>query len=613
MADIVDRPGSIRRFIRPAADHPILLAWAGVTTVLVASWTLGFSPNSDLDDLLKLVKIRSFLSNGAWFDQTIPGILQPEPFVSHWPRLLDLPYALLAWAVAPLTDPGMGLTIAAFAVPLLLLLPALVSYRKIVGALGFRRPNAAFVLALIPALRAFFEFAPDRIDYHNIQIVLVLASIALTFSEKRLAAAVNGAVAALAMAMSIEFALVFALVMAVHAVEFIFGDEDGRRRLGQFGATLAVTALLAYAATVAPGSYGAVACDSYSTPHLVAFLVAGATFAGAAAVGHASLSRLLRALLIVIPAVLGLVLLLGFFPQCLAGPYAGLTPYLRDVWLLEIPQERSLFARPEFVLSADMASVTLLLVGAAAPAAVVTVGGVRDRNFVLFALFALLAMLQAIFYFRYVRYLPIFAAPGLLLALAALFPGLGAKRAMLANRFRNGASPSVAPLAPGLFVSAALISYHAVIPAAIGQPTGAGLAESCDVEAIAADWPAGARIMAPPAIGIQLLPNLSGVTVVAVPYHTGAPGVERAYRFLDPATDDPRAMLDDARATHVAVCAWPGEPSAALEKQYPFAVGLMNGLAPAWLVECPAGRKSPLRIYRYAAAAGAGQSCPTER
>jgi hypothetical protein len=87
-------------------------------------------------------------------------------------------------------------------------------------------------------------------------------------------------------------------------------------------------------------------------------------------------------------------------------------------------------------------------------------------------------------------------------------------------------------------------------------------------------------------------------------------GVEQAYRFLDPATADPRAVLNAARATHVAVCAWRAEPLPELAARYPFAATLIEGRLPSWLVECAGSEASPLRIYRYRNVGQPELACP---
>jgi hypothetical protein len=594
---------------RSTANGPVLWAWAAVSAMLVIGWLFGISPNADLDDAMKLLKIRHFLDSGLWFDQTVPGILQPEPFLSHWPRILDLPYALPAWALSPLIGPHAALGVATFTVPLLLLLPALALLRRIVGAFGFERPDAVFALALIPAARALFEFSPGRIDYHNIDIVLLLASVVLTLSRRPCAALLNGATIALALAVSLEFAPFFGLVMAIHAFEFARGDDGATSRLRLMGAGLAGAAILAYAAIEPPARYGVAACDVYSAPHLVALCLAGATFAAASAIVSERRFWLLRSAAIALPGAAALALLAALYPQCLAGPYANLGAYVREAWLLAIPQERSLLARPDFVLSASIVSAAILFVGALSTAILAAVQRPRNRDMIVLALTSLLALALAIAYSRYLRYLPLFAAPGLVLALASLSPELRRRGALLARATAEKLPSPLIFFAPGLLVTAGLIGFHLARPAEVSIEPAATYAGSCGLDDLPRQtWPEGARVMAPPVVGMTLLENGANASVVAVPFHTAAWGVERAYRFLDPATADPRAILDQSRATHVAICAWRGTPPAELSTRYGFAATLMEGRPPPWLEECATDAASPLRIYRYPG--GGGAKCP---
>ena len=617
MADVVDRLGAIPRSwaSRSIGRRPVLWAWLFVAAFLASCWFVNISPSRDLDDILKLMKIRAYLEAGSWFDRSVPGVLQPELFESHWPRLLDLPYALATWLFAPFVGRSAALAAAIFVVPLLLLLPAVASFRRIVAGLAFERPQAVFLLALMLSAQTLFEFEPGRIDYHNVQIVLLLAVIALTFIRSARASMASGAIIALAMATSLEFAMFFALVMAIHATEFVRGDEGSGLRLGAFGGALATTALLAYPIIVAPGSYGRVACDSHSPPHLLALVLAGAAFAAAAGIGRRTTSPYVRALAVMLPGVATAALLAALFPQCLAGPYAGVDAYVRDVFLGDIDQERSLFARPDFVLSRNMISAAILFIGATAPTVVAIANRFRDRNLLLLALFALLGLVQSVLYFRYFRYVPILAAPGLILVISVLASGLRVRGALLAGRFSSFLPSPAAMVAPGLLLAAGLVAFQLVTPAPARILTAGSYAGSCDLDAVGNyAWPQGARVMAPPLVGITLLPGMQpGTAVVAIPFHTGSAGLERAYRLLDPATADPRAVFDASLATHVAICAWRDEPPAEIGTRYPFAALLMEGKAPGWLTECPTDENTSIRVYRYSAGGAARQTCPALR
>jgi hypothetical protein len=590
---------------------PVICTWIALALLLAAFTALGFRLNGDLDDLLKLHEIRHVLATGDFFDKTLPGILQPEPFVTHWPVFADLPYVAFAALIMPLTGAEAALAIACYAVPLLLLGPALYFFFRIVAATGFAHPKIVLPLAAIFAFRSFSEFAPGRVDYHNLEVLLLLASLSLTLSPNRLAPYTNGFVTALALAISLEFALFFALAMAIHAADFVLPTRDGESRMSAFGLALASTAVVLFAATVPVTAYSVAACDTYSAPHLMAVVCAGASFVAAPALSRQHGSPAARTAVLVVLAAASVAALVYLFPQCLGGPYAGLSEYVRSNWLDRIGQEKSLFERTDFLLSSSILSMTVLFVGALAPAMVAIGGRGRNRALVIFALFSLLALAHAIFYFRYSRYLPMFSGLGLAFVFAAFAPASSKFAGLMRNRASMLPQAKHFLIVPGIALMRAMGPAHLLVASDEPPLTAAEIADGCELSTVGAfDWPEGTRALSPPLIGIHLLSSQPGQAVVAIPFHAAAPGVERAYRFLDPSTADPRTMLDAVQATHVAVCAWRAEPLPELAARYPFAAALMEGRPPSWLAQCPAGEASPLRIYRYRNAGQPELACP---
>jgi hypothetical protein len=608
--DVAEGHG-LRRFL---VRHSVFAAWAAMALFLVLCHLVGYSPASDLDDLLKQVEIRNFLETGAWFDRTIPGILQPEPFASHWPRLVDLPYAAVAAPLGFLIGRESALSAASFAVPLLLLWLALYFYRRVIGELESERPSELFLMTLLPAAPAFFEFAPDRIDYHNLELVFLFCSLWLAMDRRAAASAANGIVVAFAFGMGLEFAVFYAAVMAAYAVDFLMERTGAERRLALFGTALACTGLFVFLIIVPPGHYGTVTCDTYSAPHLFALACAGLSFAAAGYLARKPGSFRLRAVALAIPAGLALAGLVYLFPECHGGPFSAVSRYVMTNWVGHILQDKSLLHRPDVVLSPQIGGVALVLVGAAAMVAV-GLKAPRSRNLVLFAAFTLLALLHGYFLIRYFRYLGFFAGPGLVLTLAALLNRARAPGGILAGALMARLPSAPAMLAPGVLLVAVTIGSYFIRHVPRNTPaSGAEFAGDCDpTQSTRLEWPRGAGIFAPPTLGIQILAaEPSGpATIVATPHHPAWRGIERVYRFLDPRTPDPRQYLDQSRATHVVVCAWHGRPLAKLEKSYPLTAALTEGSPPAWLVECPLPASSPIRVYRYPSAGGAADACPT--
>jgi len=592
-----------------ASGAPVLiLVWLAFCILLTAMWMAGHSPHGDVDDLLKAREVRLLVDTGDIFGRTIPGILQPEPFVSHWPWIVDLPYAAVALVLRPFTGEPAALSAAFFAVPLLLLAPTLVLLRSIVGRLGFDHPDIVFLVSALPLLGMVGEFEPGRIDYHNLQMLLLAACVRLLLAPGLRTALLNGVLAALAMAIGLELALFFLLVMAILSLEFVFGGRDAARRLQAYGLGLAAAAGGLFFVVVSPANYGVAFCDRYASPLTLALIAAGCSFIAVPALaGRAGPAG--RIALLAACAAASATVLAALFPECLAGPYGALPDYVRGNWLARLDQEKSLFARPDFVLSNDMAYKGLAMVGALASLGAAWALRWRDRAWTIQCLFAVLATAHAVLYFRYLRFVPMFAGPGLAYALAlALPPGLGRWLAGTASR---ASTVRLAPLMPGLALVAALVGFHLVVRPQDARLDAVETAAACDLSKLGTyRWPAGARVLAPPLVGIYLT-DRSSVDVVAVPFHAGAPGIERAYRFFDPATADPQGVAREAAATHVAVCAWRGQRLQRLESAFPLTAALIQGQPPVWLSQCPDAPSALLRVYGITGADGKAPACPT--
>ena len=592
------------RFPFPAVICFVLLALYMI--VLTAS---GSPLNRDADDLIKLHELRTFLATGNIFDRTLPDILQPEPYVSHWPWIADLPYALVAWPLVPVLGFGAALSVASYAVPLLLLAPALWFYTRLVVAVGFNDILLPLFFAVSFAVAGFFEFAPNRIDYHNLQIMLFFAALVLALSRHRHAAFANGLVVASALAISFEFVIFHALVLGVYAFDFVFDKEGGATRLRNFGVGLLVGAPVLFVAIVPPSAYLSGQCDSYSAPYALSLALAGAAFIGLPTAARRC-GRITRGLMLCGLAVASMAIVLKLYPQCAGGPYGEMSARLREVALAYIPQEKSLLSRPDFMLSGSLPQMALLFMGALAPAALCLFERRRDRPLVIVALASIVALVQTVVYFRYLRYLPFFSGIGFLVLLAALLPP-GARAHMIKERL-NGRGPWLAVwlAIPGLCLTAAIALYCLARPAPV-QVSVFGMTGYCRSSFPAGlEWPKNSVVLSPPQLGAALVAQSSHPAVVAIPNHRAAHGIERADRFLDPGAGDPRAALEESGATHVLVCATRRSVNPVLRSRYFSAVALMDGQPPAWLAQCPTGARPALRIYSYVHADGAAAACP---
>lgn len=592
--------GHERGLAPPRSLLPVVVCF--VLLALYMAWmiAMGSPLNGDADDMVKLHELRTFMATGNLFDRTLPGILQPEPYVSHWPWIVDLPYALVAWPLSPFLGFEAALVLACYAVPIILLAPTLYCYHRLLTAAGGNGAILPLFIAVVVAAASLFEFAPRRVDYHNLEILLFFIALLLTLSRHRHAASGNGLVVALALAISFEFAAFHALIMAIYAFDFVFGDDAGRLAMRRFGAGLAAGALFLLVVIVPPAAYGAGRCDSYSAPYALALMLAGATFVALSAQRVGRWRPSARVVMLFVLAVASIALVLALYPQCVGGPYGELSARLREVALASIPQEKSLLLRADFVLSGSLPALALLFVGALAPAMLCLLQRQPKRPLVVIALACVVASALTVAYFRYLRYLPLFSGLGLVFVVAAALPA-GARHILLATPL-PGRGPWLAAvlMVPGLVITAVVAAFCLVARPAAMPTTAFDLAGFCDAApASKLRWPQGAVVLSPPGLGAHMMAQSVRPAVVAVPNHPAAQGIERTDRFLDPGSADPRTVLAESRASHVVVCAAPPRLDADLRDRFPFTVALMEGRPPSWLAQCPMVPGTPLRIYSF--------------
>jgi hypothetical protein len=147
----------------------------------------------DTDDATRLVQVRGLLAGAPWFDTTLPQIGAPQPLVSHWSRLVDLPLALLIELFALFVGTDRAETATRFVWPLLVLLPLVYviaeEARRHLAAGPAGRLAAAFAAVVaVTSLSGLVQYLPGRIDHHNCMILGAVAGVILAargFDEPR--------------------------------------------------------------------------------------------------------------------------------------------------------------------------------------------------------------------------------------------------------------------------------------------------------------------------------------------------------------------------------------------------------------------------------------------
>lgn len=317
----------------------LLLVWA--LAVLSLAVSLGINSVST-DDAMRLVEVRDLLAGQHWFDMTQYRLDPPAGVVSHWSRLIDLPLALLIKAGSLFLPTAAAEKAVLIAWPTGLLLIFLAGIARLAQQLaGLAAARVALVLSVLmaPVLQ---DFRTGAIHHHNVQLVLLIWSLALfarSPSRSRDAAAA-GFLCALSVAIGEEMVPAVVMLAGVAALRWIVEGERCKRATTAFAVAIAAGAIVLAGATVAPGNYRVVHCDAISIVQVGCLALGG--FGLALAQRWRSLfGRLLAAGILM--AVLAAFVKLAA-PQCIAAPYAQLDPRLVDLWLSSVAEARSLLA-----------------------------------------------------------------------------------------------------------------------------------------------------------------------------------------------------------------------------------------------------------------------------
>lgn len=311
---------------------------------------------ADMDDVLRRVQIRDLLSDGTWFDRRLPMI---ENYDSHWSRWVDLPYVITAKIFGLFMGYDAAFIWASRLVPILLLAGfcgAMVATMRRVNRLAEMPQVNLITLFFVPwiGVIAFLEFAPDRIDHHNMQllclvgIVLGLLSIGDHKPGKNRphwGALTLGLSIILSICIGLETLPLIIVALASLVIAGAFGNPSARAACQWAGATLFLSTVPMTALSTGWRGLTSVSCDAVSAPWVAGLCGGGLLLAVIPRFWtqsepdyHRVVWRLMvfGAFSIALGASVG-----AAFPKCLGGPFEMVSPMARDLWLIDIAQEKS--------------------------------------------------------------------------------------------------------------------------------------------------------------------------------------------------------------------------------------------------------------------------------
>lgn len=589
---------------QPRLNWPLLLGFWAIVSALLVARTLLMADKvpliGDTDDAMRLVVVRDFLAGQGWYDHFQYRLNTPIGAELHWSRLVDLPIAGLIALFRPFVGQGAE-ALAAYVWPLLLFLALLyVSARltlRLVGPEGILPALAVPVLA--PAVIG--EFSPGRLDHHGVQIILALVLVWCAVEAVRRPGWAIGAGVSAATAIAVGAEAVPAIAAAVLAFGLMWvSDARHARAMRLFGVSFAVATAAHLALAWPPERWLDPACDAIS---LVYVMLAGGTGLALLALSLVNLRRL--PLRLVLGMAAGAVVAGGFLvlvPDCIAGPNAGLDPWLIANWSSAIieskPVWRSILDKPELTLAIAVPP----LLGLAAVIWRVRTSPLDRSEWLVYGLTLAVTVVVMAVLVRGGRLADAAVAPAAAAAIAAARARYLSRRGLADVAILIGSWLAFAGIV--IMLAAALVAIALEGPAGTGKARAEAAVsrDACLQPAAFADLAAlpPERIMTPVDLGAHVL-AFTPHHVVAGPYVRANPrdqqGVRDVFAFFLEPLDEARRILDERGIGLVVICPAMSEiaaPGAGAEGS--FVKLYAAGELPAWLAD-QSLPGAPLKVF----------------
>lgn len=346
---------ALRSSKRPGVDRIAFLLW--IAAVIVGLWThwsaipaLGFV---DADDYLRIVQVRDLLAGQNWFDVTQYRINPMDGGgLMHWSRFVDMQIAALVLLFRPFLTPQAAEYWALAIYPLLLILPLLLLFGRILSMLGDRKQVIVGLLLAATGVTFLHYFAPLRIDHHNWQLVLSVAMLWLALGEPSFR---KGLGAALVISAHLEISLegfpYLVIFGALFAIEWL-RQPAAAPRLAGFAVGLAfipaIWVLIFRGWSYLSGAY----CDAFSQPYIAGAAATGLVVFFCLRVRWLGANHLRRFGVLALAGAVGAGAFLIFGQSCLNGPFGQLEPLVRTFWY-----ERVMEGQPVWLQMLDIAAL----------------------------------------------------------------------------------------------------------------------------------------------------------------------------------------------------------------------------------------------------------------
>lgn len=541
----------------------LIIFWLVIVTInIVRVWFLRDSTILflDTDDAMRMVGVRDLLAGQSWSDNTQYRANTPFGHEMHWSRLVDAPLVLLTILLTPLAGANAYL-ITSIVWPLLLLFILLYLSARLSVRLAGRQGQIAAITVPLILLALLPEFAPGRIDHHNVQILLSLTMLvcAIEARTSRFAALVAGVTCAISICIGLDSIIFIALTILIFGLFWVWRGASSRGRLVQFGLGFAVPTAIVFFSFTPPANFFRPDCDALSVTYLTIAVLIGAVFCLCAALTQLLDHPAKRFAAIAVGGLaVGLIGLL-FFPHCLGGPLVNIDAELKRIWIDNVTEARSIL----LTLKLDPANAIAMgfapLFGLAITLwlAITT----RQLNWALVGLYLGTALIITLFQVRGIRLAAIFCVPA-----AAYLIGAARARYLITNRPSHTFGLIAAWLAfAGIIQFIPLDFAFTNYDRFFGPDAAQGLTNKratvspnkkicylpANYQKLAAMAPA--RIIAPIDLGAHIL-LFTDHAIVAAPYHRNGDGLHDAFDFFNKPQQQARQIAAKRGLTHLVTC-----------------------------------------------------------
>ncbi|HEX4557169.1 MAG TPA: hypothetical protein VH249_24475, partial [Xanthobacteraceae bacterium] len=477
--------------------------------------------------------------------------------------------------------------------PVLWILPAIIGAAAIAWRIAGRDAAVVTLLLAVVGLPAFQQFLPGRIDHHNIQITLAVATVAATVWSDRArgAAWAAGALTGLALAIGLESIAFLALCGAAFGLRYVI-DRDGAGSLARYGAALAAGTVAAFLVSVGPDHWGRPVCDTLAINWALPLAAAG-LLSGLAGLAIASERRLVRGATVVAIAGVAAATFVLIEPRCLAGPYAMMDPTLRAIWFSYVSEMQSVW-----LLWSNSPTVAAAIVAFPAAAVVATLVLARERarrrdfGFLVSAGALAVAGALTLGVGKMCMYAIWLGMPLVAAASLRLFARLRLEN--LAARAFAGMLLTPAVLSAGAIAAVQAAGYPAakddddrILGGCFNTANYAQLAR-LPQGVVAAEVDIGSFVLA-------LTPHAA----LAAPYHRLSEGIIAAHRILALPPESARGVVARFGVTYVVTCGARVPPGMGDAERAASLWGrLQAGTVPEWLTAVPAQPGEVFTVYR---------------